>query len=169
MSYPTQRPGIQPLSDDNQRALAVIEDLHRFCHHFRIGIQARENPLRIAIVEPKGPPMPKGWKHDKQVTPVRRELVSVWEEITNGQCLHGQSFMPGKLKSEDLRAAEVLDAITQCLRRFSSSLIPMPIDGEPMIILCEEMGNGQRRAYGVIAELDCYGYKDRPVRSERIQ
>lgn len=159
-------PTIAPLYDDAQRALEVLTDLNKFCQHFRIGIQPRADPLRIAIVEPHGEVM---WKHSKQTVPMTRAQVTGWTEITQGDYLHGQSYLKRPAKSHEVRVAEILDAIAQCLRHYNSCLVPMPIDGEPMMILCEEIGGGQRRAYAVVAELDCYGFKDRPVKPRVTQ
>lgn len=157
-------PIIRPLQDDEAQAKAVLDDLWKFCQYFRIGLIPRLEPLSIAISEPQGGDFSPGWAHDKQTVPMRRSFVTAWVDRIAAPMLPVDMTNTPAVKDQ-----EILEAMRQCLVNYHSCLIPMPVDGKPVMILCEEIGNGQRRAYGVVAQLDCYGYTDRRVKPKVVQ
>jgi hypothetical protein len=158
------QPIIRPLQDDEAQAKAVLEDAFKFCRHFRIALIPRLEPgLCIAISEPMAGKFMPGWAHSRQQLPARRDLVTCWVDRCRTTMLPAE----GDLKL--VKDQEIFEAFRKCLTHYHSCLIPMPVEGQPMMILCEDLGTGQNRAYAVVKELDLYGYTDRPVKPRVTQ
>lgn len=166
------------LSDDRDKALAVMEDMLRVCQKFRVGLFAREGEtLRIALSDPIGKG-PIQWKV-KRAAPHKREFVTEWRDWANVPALFGEipglhrdppsTLIAGAGKPyETYRAVEILDYLGQVLMHYQSAIIPAPVNGLPTMLLCDGVA-GNWRAYSVVAELDCYGYTERGLRPQVTQ
>ena len=150
-------PVIKPLSDDRDKALACVNDIHVFCQKFRVGLFARRTDhLFATLSEPYGAGGLK-W-------PPRYRDVTEWRDLQNIDMLRSHELIPVGIS--DLRVLEALHAIGQALHYYDSALIPSPIAGEsePMLVLCDSLPGGMWRAYSVVAELNCYTWKERSVK-----
>lgn len=160
-------PTAAPLTDDSDKARAILEDLLKFCQHWRVGLFPRTEPnLHIAIAEPYGDAMPAGYTHSKQTTPMSRPLVKRWEDIARIDYLRHMPRQVDTLKM--VRKAEILDAMSQCMGHYHCALIPYVISGDPMLLLCDKDANQQWRCFAVVAEMNCYGWCDRAIQA-RVQ
>lgn len=164
-------PTIHNLSDDRDKALAVMEDLLKFMRKFRIGLFARESKhLQIALSDPigEGP-----FKLTQGAAPSQRRFVTEWRDFCNVLAIgsHMGEAQPQIIsgaadRQVTQRALEILDGLGQVMRHFHSAIIPAPVNGDTMLLLCDHLPDGQWRAYSLIAALDCYGYTERGIRSK---
>lgn len=153
------------LPSSEQRAIAVLKDLLPFMRKFRCGLEAKADPLRVAIVEPFGTAMPSGWKHSKQALPMKRKQVQGWRELAAGEWFHGQSQIKHPT-SDTVRQAEIVDAVAQVLRHFNCGLMAVP---GPILVLAEHLMSGQWFGLVKVEQIDLYGCRYEPIKRETVQ
>jgi hypothetical protein len=156
------------LPSAEQRAIAVLKDLLPFMRKFRCGLVAKADPLRVAIVEPFGTPMPSGWKHSKQALPMKRKQVQGWREMAAGEWFHPQSQIQHPT-AETVRQAEIVDAIAQVLRHFNCGLMAVANGKSPILVLAEHLMSGQWFGLVKVEQLDLYGCHYEPIKRETVQ